>query len=70
MGVVQPLRAADRASGRDYLHDYARDGYAVIRGLFSRRLGAWFGEDTSVAVPAHAEKEKRSNRLGGLLRRA
>ena len=23
---------------------------AVIRGLFSRRLGGWFGEDTSVAL--------------------
>ncbi len=29
-----------------------------------------FGEDTSVAVPADGEKEKRPNRLAGLLRRA
>jgi transglutaminase-like putative cysteine protease len=41
----------------------------VIRGLFSRRLGSWFGEDTSVATPPRAHPEllrtwgaKRPNR--------
>ena len=29
----------------------------VIRGLFSRRLGSWFGEDTSVALPPHSHPE-------------
>jgi hypothetical protein len=29
----------------------------VIRGLFSRRLGGWFGEDTSVALPPRAHPE-------------
>lgn len=29
----------------------------VIRGLFSRRLGAWFGEDTSVAPPPRSHPE-------------
>ena len=30
---------------------------AVIRGLFSRKLGAWFGEDTSVALAPRAHPE-------------
>jgi transglutaminase-like putative cysteine protease len=29
----------------------------VIRGLFGRRLGSWFGEDTSVALPPHSHPE-------------
>lgn len=29
----------------------------VIRGLFSRRLGSWFGEDTSVAAPPRSHPE-------------
>ncbi len=29
----------------------------VIRGLFGRRLGSWFGEDTSVALPPKAHPE-------------
>jgi hypothetical protein len=29
----------------------------VIRGLFSRRLGGWFGEDTSVALPPRGHPE-------------
>ncbi|MDQ6669828.1 MAG: DUF3488 and transglutaminase-like domain-containing protein [Chloroflexota bacterium] len=29
----------------------------VIRGLFSRKLGAWFGEDTSVALAPHSHPE-------------
>jgi transglutaminase-like putative cysteine protease len=29
----------------------------VIRGLFSRRLGSWFGEDTSVALPPRSHPE-------------
>jgi hypothetical protein len=34
----------------------------VIRGLFSRRLGRWFGVDTSVAPPprGHPELLRRS----------
>jgi Transglutaminase-like superfamily/Domain of unknown function (DUF4129) len=30
---------------------------AVIRGLFGRRLGGWFGEDTSVALPPKGHPE-------------
>jgi hypothetical protein len=30
---------------------------AVIRGLFGRRLGGWFGEDASVALPPKAHPE-------------
>jgi hypothetical protein len=29
----------------------------VVRGLFSRKLGSWFGEDTSVALPPHGHPE-------------
>jgi transglutaminase-like putative cysteine protease len=29
----------------------------VVRGLFSRRLGSWFGEDTSVAPPPRSHPE-------------
>ncbi|MGI9146899.1 MAG: transglutaminase TgpA family protein [Chloroflexota bacterium] len=29
----------------------------VVRGLLGRRLGAWFGEDTSVAPPPHSHPE-------------
>ncbi|MBV9596653.1 MAG: DUF4129 domain-containing protein [Chloroflexi bacterium] len=29
----------------------------VIRGLFGRRLGSWFGEDTSVALPPRSHPE-------------
>jgi transglutaminase-like putative cysteine protease len=29
----------------------------VIRGLFARRLGSWFGEDTSVALPPRSHPE-------------
>jgi hypothetical protein len=40
----------------------------VIRGLFSRRFGSWFGEDTSVALPPRAHPELLS-RWGGRRRR-
>jgi hypothetical protein len=40
----------------------------VIRGLFSRRLGAWFGDDTSVAPPPRAHPELLS-RWGARRRR-
>ncbi|HVM23697.1 MAG TPA: phytanoyl-CoA dioxygenase family protein [Sphingomicrobium sp.] len=36
MSISQPLRVAFGARDPGYLADYARDGYAVIRGLFSR----------------------------------
>jgi hypothetical protein len=29
----------------------------VIRGLFGRRFGSWFGEDTSVALPPRSHPE-------------
>jgi pilus assembly protein CpaE len=53
------------------------EGIPVVRGAprsivaerLTRLAAIVFGEDTSVA-DARAEKEKRSNRLGGLLRRA
>jgi transglutaminase-like putative cysteine protease len=41
---------------------------AVIRGLFSHRLGAWFGDDTSVAPPPRAHPELLS-RWGARRRR-
>jgi hypothetical protein len=30
---------------------------SVVRGLFGRRLGGWFGEDTSVTLPPRAHPE-------------
>lgn len=36
MGIHQPLRSRVRDSGEAYLSHYRRDGYAVIRGLFSK----------------------------------
>lgn len=35
MGCLQPLRLPNGCSERQYVSDYWRDGYAVIRGLFS-----------------------------------
>jgi hypothetical protein len=35
MGYLQPLRVAESDGPDGYLTDYARDGYAVIRGLFT-----------------------------------
>jgi pilus assembly protein CpaE len=54
------------------------EGIPVVKGAprsiaaerLTRLAAIVFGEDTSVAAGAQAEKEKRSNRLGGLLRRA
>jgi len=65
MGVVQPLKAADGASGRDYLDDYLRDGYAVLRGLFSRSEVA---ELAAACDQLHAEgvAHGRSFRHGNL----
>src|SRR5206468_6861388 len=36
VGYTQPLRVADRASDADHVADYLRDGYAIVRGLFTR----------------------------------
>ncbi|MES2136825.1 MAG: phytanoyl-CoA dioxygenase family protein [Pseudomonadota bacterium] len=36
MSVSQPLKVAGRAVDQDHVADYLRDGYAVVRGLFSR----------------------------------
>jgi pilus assembly protein CpaE len=54
------------------------EGIPVVKGApksapadrLVRLAAILFGEDTSVAVSAHEEKDKRSNRLAGLLRRA
>ena len=40
---------ANAQPGRRSLAGWLAARRDVIRGLFSRRLGAWFGEDTSVA---------------------
>ena len=37
MGCPQPLRLQSTDSDRQYISDYWRDGYAVIRGLFAPR---------------------------------
>jgi hypothetical protein len=29
----------------------------VVRGLFSRKLGSWFGEDTSKTLPPRSHPE-------------
>ena len=46
MNIPQRLSAASGTGAGDYLEDYARDGYAVIRGLFSA------GEVAQIAAAA------------------
>ena len=43
MGYAQPLRAFGRADESDHIATYSRDGYAVIRGLFSQKEVAAIG---------------------------
>lgn len=37
MGYAQPLKARRPGDELDYVADYWRDGYAIVRGLFSQR---------------------------------
>jgi len=48
---------ANRTPGVDPWPGWLAARRAVIRGLFSRKLGAWFGEDTSVALPPRSHPE-------------
>jgi transglutaminase-like putative cysteine protease len=48
---------ANRPPGRDPWPTWLTARRDVIRGLFSRRLGGWFGEDTSVALPPRSHPE-------------
>ncbi|HEY1291860.1 MAG TPA: transglutaminase domain-containing protein [Chloroflexota bacterium] len=48
---------AGRAPGDDPRPTWLAARRDVIRGLFGRRLGSWFGEDTSVALPPRSHPE-------------
>jgi transglutaminase-like putative cysteine protease len=48
---------AGRSPGRDPWPTWLSVRRAVVRGLFGWRLGGWFGEDTSVALPPRARPE-------------
>ena len=52
MGCPQPLRLQSTGSQSQYVSDYWRDGYAVIRGLFSPRE---IGEIATAADRIHDE---------------
>jgi len=65
MGCPRPLRRSGSESEADYVSDYWRDGYAVIRGLFSRQEIAAMA---AAADQLHAEgvAHGRSFRHGNL----
>ncbi|HEX8966666.1 MAG TPA: transglutaminase domain-containing protein, partial [Chloroflexota bacterium] len=48
---------SSHAPGRDPWPAWLAVRRDVIRGLFSRKLGRWFGEDTSVALPPRGHPE-------------
>ena len=48
---------ASRPPQQDPLPVWLAARMEVVRGLFSRRLGGWFGEDTSVAPPPRSHPE-------------
>jgi transglutaminase-like putative cysteine protease len=48
---------AGRSPGDDPRPTWLAARRDVIRGLFGRRLGSWFGEDTSVALPPRSHPE-------------
>lgn len=48
---------ANRTPGVDPWPGWLAARRAVIRGLFGRRLGGWFGEDTSVALAPRSHPE-------------
>jgi len=48
---------ANRTPGVDPWPGWLAARRAVIRGLFSRRLGGWFGEDTSIALAPRSHPE-------------
>jgi hypothetical protein len=48
---------ADRTPRRDPWPAWLAARRDVIRGLFSRRFGGWFGEDSSVALPPRGHPE-------------
>jgi ectoine hydroxylase-related dioxygenase (phytanoyl-CoA dioxygenase family) len=65
MGYAQPLSLRGRGQSGDYLEHYRRDGYAVIRGLFSEK------EVTPIAAAtdqlrAEGEAHGRTFRHGNL----
>ena len=48
---------AHRPPARDPLPTWLAVRQIVVRGLFGRRLGGWFGEDASVALPPRGHPE-------------
>ncbi|HEU5286708.1 MAG TPA: phytanoyl-CoA dioxygenase family protein [Sphingomicrobium sp.] len=52
MGGSQPLRIADEVGENPFLEHYWREGYAIVRGLFSR---SEIDEIAAVADAIHAE---------------
>ena len=65
MGCSQPLRRSDRASDRDILADYWREGYAIVRGLFGREEVARIAAAAD-QVYAEGVAHRRSFRHGNL----
>jgi transglutaminase-like putative cysteine protease len=56
-GAYVEATYAGRPPERDPRPSWLAARRDVIRGLFGRRLGSWFGEDTSVALPPRAHPE-------------
>jgi ectoine hydroxylase-related dioxygenase (phytanoyl-CoA dioxygenase family) len=65
MGCEQPLRAGRPHAEGDYLDHYRRDGYAVIRGLFSAQEVAAIAVATD-QLRTEGEEHGRSFRHGNL----
>ena len=65
VGYQQPLRASAAYAGDDYVQDYMRDGYAVVRNVFNRSEIEGIG---AAADQVHAEaiRHGRSFRHGNL----
>jgi ectoine hydroxylase-related dioxygenase (phytanoyl-CoA dioxygenase family) len=65
MGCLQPLKTIEQSVGHPELTDYTREGYAVVRGLFS---AAEIAEIAAATDQVHAEgvRHGRSFRHGNL----
>jgi ectoine hydroxylase-related dioxygenase (phytanoyl-CoA dioxygenase family) len=65
MGRSQPLRSVAPTAAQEYLAQYWRDGYAIVRGLFSADEIAKIGEATD-QLYAEGVNHSRSFRHGNL----
>lgn len=65
MGYAQPLKARVPGAEKDYLEHYRRDGYAIIRALFSAQEIAAIAAATD-QIRAEGEAHGRSFRHGNL----